>query len=152
MMCAVNLFSCVFTAISLLQQGGFICSIQFMMKVELMRITVCMCNVCYNCLSGLLQFPRFVLDCLLLSACSAVGQLVIFYTIATFGAVMFAIIMTIRQGLAILLSCMIYHHDISATGIFGVCLVFLAVFLRIYCNQRVRLIRNRTQLSAALKV
>ncbi|GLV43291.1 slalom [Carabus blaptoides fortunei] len=49
MMCAVNLFSCVFTAMSLLQQGGFICSIQFMMK-----------------------FPRFVLDCFLLSACSAV--------------------------------------------------------------------------------
>lgn len=129
MMCAVNLFSCLFTASSLLQQGGFITSLNFMFK-----------------------FPRFVFDCLLLSVCSAVGQLVIFYTIATFGAVVFAIIMTIRQGLAILLSCLIYHHHISAAGIFGVVLVFVAVFLRIYCNQRIRLIRKRAQMASSMKV
>lgn len=34
MMCAVNLFSCLFTASSLLQQGGFIASIHFMFKVN----------------------------------------------------------------------------------------------------------------------
>lgn len=33
MMCAVNLFSCLFTASSLLQQGGFITSLNFMLKV-----------------------------------------------------------------------------------------------------------------------
>ena len=33
MMCGVNLFSCLFTAVSLLQQGGFTTSAHFMMKV-----------------------------------------------------------------------------------------------------------------------
>lgn len=43
------------------------------------------------------QFPKFVFDCLILSVCSAAGQLFIYYTIATFGPVVFVIIMTIRQ-------------------------------------------------------
>jgi adenosine 3'-phospho 5'-phosphosulfate transporter B2 len=43
------------------------------------------------------QFPKFVFDCLVLSVCSAAGQLFIYYTIATFGPVVFVIIMTIRQ-------------------------------------------------------
>jgi len=38
-----------------------------------------------------------VFDCLILSVCSAAGQLFIYYTIATFGPVVFVIIMTIRQ-------------------------------------------------------
>ena len=36
-------------------------------------------------------------DCLLLTACSTAGQLFIYYTISTFGPVVFVIIMTIRQ-------------------------------------------------------
>lgn len=129
MMCAVNLFSCLFTATSLVQQGGLATSINFMY-----------------------QYPRFVIDCLLLSLCSAIGQLVIFYTIATFGAVVFAIIMTVRQCLAILLSCLIYHHYISWFGVFGVFLVFLAVFLRIYCNHRVNMKKRKEASTASLKV
>jgi hypothetical protein len=43
------------------------------------------------------QFPKFVFDCLILSVCSAAGQLFIFYTIATFGPIVFVIVMTIRQ-------------------------------------------------------
>lgn len=35
MMCGVNLFSCLFTAVSLAQQGGFIHSINFMAQVTL---------------------------------------------------------------------------------------------------------------------
>ena len=35
MMCGVNLFSCVFTAVSLAQQGGFIHSVNFMAQVTL---------------------------------------------------------------------------------------------------------------------
>ena len=33
MMCGVNLFSCLFTTVSLIQQGGFIPSIHFMINV-----------------------------------------------------------------------------------------------------------------------
>lgn len=129
MMCGVNLFSCLFTAVSLAQQGGFIHSINFMA-----------------------QFPKFVFDCLILSVCSAAGQLFIYYTIATFGPVVFVIVMTIRQGLAILLSCFIYQHHITAVGIIGVIVVFVSVFLRIYCNQRLRAIRKRAQALNCSKV
>ena len=51
MMCGVNLFSVVLTSSSLLQQGTFYTSLVFMS-----------------------QFPAFVFDCVLLSLCSACGQ------------------------------------------------------------------------------
>nr|CAD7587273.1 unnamed protein product [Timema genevievae] len=140
MMCGVNLFSCLFTAVSLLQQGGFYHSLNFMLQVGTNTSRI----PCKSFLdTGLFQFPKFMLDCVILSLCSACGQLFIFYTIATFGPVVFVIIMTIRQLLAILLSCLIYHHYISAMGIAGVIIVFVAVFLRIYCNQRLKAIKGR---------
>ncbi|XP_022908155.1 adenosine 3'-phospho 5'-phosphosulfate transporter 1 [Onthophagus taurus] len=120
MMCAVNFFSCILTSTSLLQKGGFIESINFMY-----------------------QFPSFIIDCFLLSFCSAIGQLLIFSTLATFGPLVFAIISTIRQGCSVLLSCLIYHHQVNALGIFGIVLVFFSIFLRIYCSYRMKNIRNR---------
>lgn len=74
MMCGVNLFSTLFTAASLSIQGGFMESLDFAT-----------------------EHNKFVFDCVILSISSAVGQLFIFYTIATFGPVVFTIIMTARQ-------------------------------------------------------
>ncbi|XP_026471486.1 adenosine 3'-phospho 5'-phosphosulfate transporter 1 isoform X2 [Ctenocephalides felis] len=120
MMCGVNLFSALFTLISLLQQGGFMESIMFMT-----------------------QHQKFIGDCILLSISSASGQLFVYFTIATFGPVVFTIIMTLRQAIAILLSCIVYGHSITALGIFGVLLVFCAIFLRVYCNQRLKSINQK---------
>ncbi|CAB3382263.1 Hypothetical predicted protein [Cloeon dipterum] len=120
MMLGVNMFSCLLTTTSLLEQGAFPAAAAFMTK-----------------------FPSFVTDCVILSICSAVGQLFIFYTISQFGAVTFTIIMTIRQGLAILLSCIYYGHAVSIAGVLGILMVFLAVFLRMYCAQRLKSIRQR---------
>ncbi|XP_067639253.1 adenosine 3'-phospho 5'-phosphosulfate transporter 1 isoform X2 [Eurosta solidaginis] len=74
MMAGVNLFSTIFTATSLWVQGGFIDSLAFAS-----------------------EHPKFIFDALTISMCSAVGQLFIFYTISVFGAVVFTIIMTLRQ-------------------------------------------------------
>lgn len=115
MMCGVNLFSCIFTSISLLQQGGFL-----------------------KCFLFLVKFPNFMWDCVLLSVCSAVGQLFIFYTISKFGPVTFVIMMTVRQVLAILLSCIVYNHNLTPSRIIGVFIVFFTVFLRIYLNYRTK--------------
>ncbi|XP_011255234.1 adenosine 3'-phospho 5'-phosphosulfate transporter 1 [Camponotus floridanus] len=128
MMCAVNMFSCLLTAMSLFQQSSFPLIFSFMTK-----------------------YPRFVIDCLLISICSASGQLYIFYTISKFGSITFVIMMTIRQGLAILLSCLIYHHEITIIGVFGILLVFGSVFLRIYCNNRLRAIRRRRAAANSIK-
>nr|CAH0103090.1 unnamed protein product [Daphnia galeata] len=113
MMCGVNLMSCLFTSASLVQQGGFFYSLSFASR-----------------------HPVFIMDCLLTAISSALGQLFIFATISKFGPVVFTIIMTVRQGLSILLSCLLYKHHLSGMGILGVFVVFLAIFLRIYYAQQ----------------
>jgi solute carrier family 35 (adenosine 3'-phospho 5'-phosphosulfate transporter), member B2 len=123
MMAGVNLFSTMFTAASLFVQGGFSEGIQFSS-----------------------EHPKFLVDCIILSVSSAVGQLFIFYTIAKFGAVVFTIIMTLRQAVAILLSCLIYQHDISPLGVVGILIVFLAIFIRVYSSHRIKKLRKKHEL------
>ncbi|XP_029642462.1 adenosine 3'-phospho 5'-phosphosulfate transporter 1 isoform X2 [Octopus sinensis] len=120
MMASVNLFSCLFTVVALIEQGGFVESVAFMTK-----------------------YPTFIFHAVILSLCSAFGQLFIFYTISKFGPVTFTIIMTLRQAFAIFLSCIIYGHPITLLGIIGVAVVFFALFLRIYCNQRKKALASR---------
>jgi len=126
MMAGVNLFACLLTGVSLIQQGTFVESTAF-----------------------ILEHHDFAFDCVLLSICSAVGQLFIYYTIEKFGAVVFVIIMTIRQALAVLLSCIFYHHPISAVGIIGVLLVFFSLLLRTYSAYRIKQLRKRLPTSVS---
>ena len=126
MMAGVNLFSCLFTLTSLLQQGAFLSSLEFMSK-----------------------FPKFAGDCVTLSTCSGIGQILIYHTIDSFGPLAFTIMMTLRQAMAIILSCILYGHTITASGVFGVLIVFSAVFLKIYYSHRIkRLAAQRKKESA----
>ncbi|XP_031636120.1 adenosine 3'-phospho 5'-phosphosulfate transporter 1 [Contarinia nasturtii] len=127
MMCSVNLFSALFTGCSLAIQGGFMESFLFATT-----------------------HTKFVVDCIVLSISSAIGQLFIFHTIAQFGPVIFTIIMTLRQAMSILLSCIVYEHYISAVGIIGIIIVFLALFLRVYCAQRLRMLRRKIESNKSL--
>jgi len=119
MMVGVNMFSCLLTSVALIEQGGFV-----------------------ECMAFMLKHPTFVMHAVILSLCSASGQLFIFYTIEKFGAVTFTIIMTLRQAFAIMLSCIFYGHPLTLLGIVGVIIVFLALFLRIYANQRAKALRQ----------
>uniref|UniRef100_A0A8C7WR24 Adenosine 3'-phospho 5'-phosphosulfate transporter 1 n=1 Tax=Oryzias sinensis TaxID=183150 RepID=A0A8C7WR24_9TELE len=119
MMFGVNMFSCLFTVGSLLEQGAFFDSLAFMMR-----------------------HSEFAFHAVLLSVCSACGQLFIFYTINQFGAAVFTIIMTLRQAFAILLSCFLYGHAVTVVGGFGVAVVFLALFLRVYARSRMKASRR----------
>mgnify|MGYP001545708930 CR=1 FL=1 len=112
MMLGVNLFSVIFTIVSLLEQGGFIDSVAFMGR-----------------------HPEFIQHALILGACSALGQLFIYYTISQFGAVTFTIIMTVRQGFSFLASCIIYRHPVTLLGLAGIGIVFVAMFLRIHLSR-----------------
>ncbi|XP_065220014.1 adenosine 3'-phospho 5'-phosphosulfate transporter 1-like [Planococcus citri] len=127
MMCGVNFFSCLLTTVSLFQQEGFSDSFYFMVK-----------------------FPNFAVDCFVLSVCSAIGQLFIFNTISCFGPVVFVIIMTVRQALAIILSCIMYRHALTAIGIVGIFVVFVAIFLRIYCGQRIKRLKKKSPNSSSV--
>ncbi|CAB1342715.1 unnamed protein product [Coregonus sp. 'balchen'] len=122
MMFGVNLFSCLFTMGSLLEQGAFFDSLAFMMR-----------------------HSEFAFHTMLLSVCSACGQLFIFYTIAQFGAAIFTIIMTLRQAIAILLSCFLYGHAVTKVGGFGMAVVFLALFMRVYARSRMKAGRKAPQ-------
>lgn len=115
MMFGVNLFSCLFTVGSLLEQGALFEAVAFMAR-----------------------HSEFAFHAVLLSVCSACGQLFIFYTIGQFGAAVFTIIMTLRQAFAILLSCFLYGHAVSMVGALGLAVVFLALFLRVYARSRVK--------------
>lgn len=123
MMVGVNIFSSLFTGASLFVQSGFSEGIAFSS-----------------------EHPSFLFDCVVLSICSASGQLFIYFTIEKFGAVVFTIIMTLRQAVAILLSCLIYDHDVSPLGIFGIVIVFMAIFIRMYSSHRLKTKRQRHEL------
>ena len=67
----------------------------------------------------------------LFSICSTIGQLLIFYTIKNFGAVVFTIIMTTRVVMSIALSVYMYGHKVTEIGFFGLVLVMTAVCYRV---------------------
>ena len=75
--------------------------------------------------------PQTALHVELPSPQSFCRQLFIFYTIRNFGAVVFAFIMTTRILLSIALSCVLYGHQVTASGFFGLMLVMAAVLYRI---------------------
>ena len=75
--------------------------------------------------------PVAAFDNLTIAITSATGQLFIFYTIKTFGPVVFTIIMTTRQVFSIVISCIIFHHAIPLPALLGAAFVFGSIFHRI---------------------
>ena len=92
MMMGSNLFSLFFTGVPLFLPGatGGADSLAFMQ-----------------------QNPDAMLHVCLLSLTSATGQLCIYYTIKRFGPVVFTTIMTTRQMLSMVLSCLLYGHSLK---------------------------------------
>jgi len=82
-------------------------------------------------LSFVLQHSEIHFHFFMFSICSTIGQLFIYYTIKNFGAVVFTLIMTTRILLSIALSCILYGHQVTASGFFGLLLVLGAVLYRI---------------------
>jgi adenosine 3'-phospho 5'-phosphosulfate transporter B2 len=76
--------------------------------------------------------PEALNDVLILSAASTCGQLCILYTIREFGALLFATIMTTRQFLSILLSCVIFMHPLTALQWLGTAMVFASLYYQAF--------------------
>lgn len=113
MMYGINFFSVILAGISLIEQGGFISSFQFAFR-----------------------HPDFFRDVLVSSLCQTVGQLFIYTTIGLFGAAVFTTIMTVRQAIAVPLSCFFFGHVVPPVGVLGVVLVFIALFYEGYAAWR----------------
>uniref|UniRef100_A0A7E4V795 Adenosine 3'-phospho 5'-phosphosulfate transporter 1 n=1 Tax=Panagrellus redivivus TaxID=6233 RepID=A0A7E4V795_PANRE len=112
MMLGVNFFSAVLCVVSLLMQGTLFSSISFALNHD--------------------GFARNAFLCSFFGAC---GQFAIYQSIKRFGPEFFAICMTVRQILSIILSAFYFSHPISPTGIIGLCIVFGAIFYSKLCGR-----------------
>lgn len=112
-MACVNFYSILFAFSSLASQALIVPAVQ----------------VIFSC-------DELLRDCLILSASSVSGQLFLYYTISRFGPVTFTLITTIRQPIAIILSCFIYGHALNFLSYTGITLAFAAVFFKSYFERR----------------
>lgn len=63
------------------------------------------------------------------------GQLFILYTIREFGSLVFATIMTSRQFMSILLSCLLFMHPLSGGQWAGTAAVFGALYYQAFARK-----------------
>ena len=116
MMCYVNLFSSLFTLLSLLVNAESAYVARFVATApELMRHVV------------------------LMAICSAIGQLFIFHTIKAYGPLVFATIQTVRQFLSVVLSLVLFAHPVNGAQCVGILLVFASLGAQIGMKARARL-------------
>jgi adenosine 3'-phospho 5'-phosphosulfate transporter B2 len=76
--------------------------------------------------------PESLMDMTFLSVCATLGQLVILYTIKEFGALLFATIMTTRQFMSILLSCLIFVHPLGLQQWAATLVIFCALYAEVH--------------------
>jgi solute carrier family 35 (adenosine 3'-phospho 5'-phosphosulfate transporter), member B2 len=81
-------------------------------------------------LAFLSRHPDCLWNIVILSMAATVAQLFISHTIKTFGALLFATVMTTRQFLSILLSCFMFFHPLSWGQMAATCIVFGALYYK----------------------
>lgn len=113
MMFGINAFSSIFTLASLLVTGELWSSFRF-----------------------LGSNPEAIYHICAFSTFGAIGQTFIFKTIKEFGPLVFTIVSTIRQLLAIILSVVIFGHSVALQGMIGACVVFFAILYRVYRKEQ----------------
>ncbi|KAG6631574.1 UDP-galactose/UDP-glucose transporter 5-like isoform X1 [Carya illinoinensis] len=102
-----TLCSCIFSLTGLILQGHLLPAIDFVSRH----------NDCF-------------LDILLLSTVATISQFFISYTIRNFGSLTFATIMTTRQLVSIMLSCVWFSHPLSWEQWIGAVTVFGALYAK----------------------
>lgn len=85
----------------------------------------------YKAMFFVYSHPHMIIHLTIFIVSSTVGQLFIFYTVKNFGAVVFAIIMSVRILFSTILSCVVYSHPINELGFVGILIVFAAIAYRI---------------------
>lgn len=113
---------------------------------QIFYTTVCSCLLS---LSGLIlqnhlipavdfmfRHPDCFSDVVILSSVATASQFFISYTIRTFGALTFATIMTTRQLVSILLSCIWFVHPLSWMQWVGAAIVFVALYTKSFLRSK----------------
>lgn len=81
-------------------------------------------RLCLPARSFITRHPEALASIMALSGAATIGQLFISHTIKTFGALLFATVMTTRQFISILLSCILFAHPLSGGQWVGTVMVF----------------------------
>ncbi|BBN05948.1 solute carrier family 35 (adenosine 3'-phospho 5'-phosphosulfate transporter), member B2 [Marchantia polymorpha subsp. ruderalis] len=81
-----------------------------------------------------IRHPKCMYDILLLSCAATTSQFFISYTIRTFGALIFATLMTTRQLISIFLSCLLFAHPLTVQQWGAAIVVFSALYFKSYIN------------------
>lgn len=115
MMAAINFYSILLTLTSLHQLGDLAPAIRLLASSK-----------------------SLLYDCILMSIMSSIGQMFVYFTIKRFGPVVFAVIMTLRQFLSILLSCFTYSHPMNLGSMIGMMIVFLVAGYQIWHKHKTR--------------
>ncbi|KAK1414422.1 hypothetical protein QVD17_30166 [Tagetes erecta] len=102
-----TLCSCILSLTGLILQGNLLMAIDFVSRHK-------------DCF----------FDTALLSTVATASQFFISYTIRTFGALTFATIMTTRQLVSILLSCVWFGHPLSVEQFIGAVIVFGSLYAK----------------------
>ena len=75
-----------------------------------------------------IQYPSLFYNSTILSIAAMMGQIVIYYSIKNFGALFFATVMTTRQLVSIMLSCLLYFHPLTVGQWAGATVTFAAIY------------------------
>merc|ERR1712087_467251 len=73
-----------------------------------------------------------VLHSLLMGLCAGFGQVLIFYTIPTFGPMKFATVMTTRMMCSVIISTLYYGHPMTGMGVVGMLITFAALYYQAF--------------------
>jgi len=109
LMLYVNLGSCVLSSFTLTLTGGLQDSVAFIAK-----------------------YPNFLYDCGTLSVSAVTAQWFIYSQVESFGALVFAATMNVRQVVSIIYSYLQYDHMITSLQVIGLLIVFGALFYKSY--------------------
>lgn len=84
----------------------------------------------FPAISFLSRHPDCLSNIVILSIAATIAQLFISYTIKTFGALLFATVMTTRQFLSILLSCFMFFHPLSLGQMAATVMIFGTLYYK----------------------
>ncbi|XP_047968923.1 UDP-galactose/UDP-glucose transporter 5B-like [Salvia hispanica] len=122
-----TLCSCMISFTGLILQGNLFLAIDFVSRH----------NDCF-------------IDIIILSTVATISQFFISYTIRSFGALTFATIMTTRQLVSILLSCVWFSHPLSSEQLIGAVIVFGTIYSKSYFRSKPRPLPSEETENSAL--
>jgi len=92
----------------------------------------------------MLANPSAIWNNVITAITSATGQMFIFYTIKSFGPIVFTIIMTTRQMISMVISTVLFGHTITFGSLCGAALVFATLFWNVYRKKLEKKVRALT--------